>query len=175
MIYQTEKLKQDISNKMLAFRRKLVQHRRHLLVTESTSGVSPEPYLDLVSYPFNKREWTYLSLGKVFFSSDFHYLLLFIMLGPSFIRQNQSAIRPRKQQEVQIESEHKDIYKKVENHLVSYPHCKPKKAPIFKQYSNYLLHHLNHCYFTPLPYKGSNSSVRTSTYCCINSTKNQKT
>ncbi|CAF4314345.1 unnamed protein product, partial [Adineta steineri] len=27
-------------------------------------SVSPEPYLDLISNPFNKREWQYLSLGK---------------------------------------------------------------------------------------------------------------
>ena len=30
-------------------------------------GVSPEPYLDHISNPFNKRQWNYLSLGKTNF------------------------------------------------------------------------------------------------------------
>ncbi|CAM4989001.1 unnamed protein product, partial [Rotaria socialis] len=36
---------------------------------------------------------------------------------PSYIRVNQSAIRPKCQQETEIKNEHKDIYSKVENHL----------------------------------------------------------
>ncbi|CAF1676916.1 unnamed protein product, partial [Rotaria magnacalcarata] len=56
-----------------------------------------EPYLDLISNPFNKRQWNYLSLG------------------PSYIRLNQSAIRPKCQQEAEIKNQHKDIYSKVEN------------------------------------------------------------
>ncbi|CAF4947135.1 unnamed protein product, partial [Rotaria socialis] len=58
-------------------------------------GVSSEPYLDLISNPFNKCQWNYLSLG------------------PSYIRINQSAIRPTCQQETEIKKQHKDIYSKV--------------------------------------------------------------
>ncbi|CAF1289522.1 unnamed protein product [Rotaria sordida] len=105
------------------------------IINGHTIGVSPEPYLDLISNPFNKRQWNYLSLG------------------PSYIRLNQSAIRPKSQQLTGIKDEHKDIYKKVENHLVEKPHCIPRTKPIFKEYSNHLLDYLNHSYFTPLPYK----------------------
>ena len=73
--------------------------------------------------------------------------------GPSCIRLNQSAIRPRSQQATEIKDEHKDIYKKVENHLVERSHFIPRTKPVFQQYSHHLLDCLNHCYSTPLSYK----------------------
>lgn len=66
---------------------------------------------------------------------------------------NQSAIRPKHQQEAEIKNQHKDIYSKVENHLTGYPHLIPRNNTIFKQYSDHLLDYLNQSYFTPLPYK----------------------
>ncbi|CAF4645078.1 unnamed protein product, partial [Rotaria socialis] len=81
------------------------------------------------------RQWNYLSLG------------------PSYIRVNQSAIRPKCQQETEIKNQHKDIYSKVENHLTGHPHLIPRNNPIFKQYSDHLLDYLNQSYFTPLSYK----------------------
>ena len=57
------------------------------------------------------------------------------------------------QQEIEMKNEHKDIYKKVENHLIENPHRIPRTTPIFKQYSHQLLDYLNHSYFTPLSYK----------------------
>ncbi|CAM4828303.1 unnamed protein product, partial [Rotaria magnacalcarata] len=96
---------------------------------------SPEPYLNLISNPFDKRQWNYLSFG------------------PSYIRVNQSAIRPKCQQETEIKNQHKDIYSKVENHLTGYPHLIPRNNAIFKQYSDHLLDYLNQSYFTPLSYK----------------------
>ncbi|CAF4814803.1 unnamed protein product, partial [Rotaria socialis] len=98
-------------------------------------GVSPKPYLNLISNRFNKRQWNYLSLG------------------PSCIRVNQSAIRPKCQQETEIKDQHKDIYSKVENHLTGYPHHIPRNNAIFKQYSDHLLDYLNQSYFTLLSYK----------------------
>ncbi|CAF3328637.1 unnamed protein product [Rotaria socialis] len=103
--------------------------------TKNVIGVSPEPYLDLISNPFDKRQWNYLSFG------------------PSYIRVNQSAIRPKCQQETEIKNQHKDIYSKVENHLTGYPHLMPRNNTIFKQYSDHLLDYLNQSYFTPLSYK----------------------
>ena len=64
VIYRTNELKQPISGKMSVFRNKLIQHRKQLSSTNSLIGVSPEPYLDLISNPFHTREWQYLSLGK---------------------------------------------------------------------------------------------------------------
>ncbi|CAF4919969.1 unnamed protein product, partial [Rotaria magnacalcarata] len=44
---------------------------------------------------------------------------------PSCIRLNQSAIRPRKQQEILIKKEHKNIDQKVVHHLTSQPNNIP--------------------------------------------------
>ncbi|CAF4251458.1 unnamed protein product, partial [Adineta steineri] len=132
--YRTNEMKQSISSRMSIFRNKLIKHRKQVSSKNNFIDVSPEPYLDLISNPFNKREWQYLSLG------------------PSYIRTNQSAIRPRKQQEIEIKSEHKDIFTKVQNNLTEYHHV-PRKHVIFEEYANQLLNYLNSCYFTPLPYK----------------------
>jgi hypothetical protein len=67
-------------------------------------------------------------------------------------RLNQSAIRPRKQQEIEINNEYKDISTKVLNHLIEH-HYIPRTQPIFKGYSKHLLHYLNHYYCAPLSYK----------------------
>ncbi|CAF5186216.1 unnamed protein product, partial [Rotaria magnacalcarata] len=120
-----QRLKRDIYDKMASFRRIILQNRQRSSSTKNVIGVSPEPYLDLMSNPFNKRQWNYLSLG------------------PSYIRLNQSAIRPKCQQETEIKNEHKDIYSKVENHLTDYPHRIPRNNAIFKQYSDHLLAYLN--------------------------------
>ena len=75
-----------------------------------------------------------------------------MIVGPSFIRVNQSALRPRKQQEIKIRNEHKDISTKVQNYLASYPYYVPPTASILRDYSNCLLDYFNHSYFTPLSY-----------------------
>ena len=76
----------------------------------------------------------------------------FPFVGPSFIRLNQSAIRPHKQQLKEIEKDHKEIYRKVESDLIRNQGI-PLRATIFKQYSTNLLNYLRHCYLTPLSYK----------------------
>ncbi|CAF3621044.1 unnamed protein product [Rotaria socialis] len=129
------RLKKDIYDKMASFRRMILQNRQRSSSTKNVIGVSSEPYLDLISNPFNKRQWNYLSFG------------------PSYIRVNQSAINSKCQQEIEIKNQHKDIYSKVENHLTGYPHRIPRNNAIFKQYSDHLLDYLNQSYFTPLPYK----------------------
>jgi len=53
MTYRTNQLKQDIYKKMSSFRGKLLQHHQRSLSTKNMIGVSPEPYLDLISNPFN--------------------------------------------------------------------------------------------------------------------------
>ncbi|CAF1530610.1 unnamed protein product, partial [Rotaria sordida] len=91
-------------------------------------------YLDLLTNPFNENEWNHLSLG------------------PSFIRLNQSAIRPVKHQEAEIKNEHKEITEKVHSHLIQ-KHSIPCKARILTDYSNDVFDHFNQCYFTPLSCK----------------------
>ncbi|CAF2033706.1 unnamed protein product [Rotaria magnacalcarata] len=129
------RLKKDIYDKTASFRRIILQNRQRSSSTKNVIDVSPEPYLDLISNPFDKRQWNYLSFG------------------PSYIRVNQSAIRPKCQQETEIKNQPKDIYSKVENHLTGYPHLIPRNNAIFKQYSDHLLDYLNQSYFTPLSYK----------------------
>jgi hypothetical protein len=82
------------------------------------------------------------------------YFIFEFILGPSCIRSNQSAIRPHEEQVVKVKNQHKEFYTKIQNHLVEYPHCISRTKPIFDQYSAHLLDYFNHCYFTPLSYKG---------------------
>ncbi|CAF1578519.1 unnamed protein product [Rotaria sordida] len=133
---QTKKLKRDIYKKVLSFRQTLIQIRQHSsLLKKNIIGVSPEPYLDLISNPFTKRQWNHLSLG------------------PSCIRLNQSSIRSRKQQKKLIENEHKRIYTTVTHHLISPPHRIPMNSLAFKTFSNELLNYFNRTYFHPISYK----------------------
>ncbi|CAF1196361.1 unnamed protein product [Adineta steineri] len=134
MSYRTNRMKQDVSNKMFAFQRKLRRNHRRSSSTKNMISVSSEPYLDLVSNPFTTTEWQYL------------------MLGPSCIRLNQSALRSRKQQDIQIKNEHNDILTKVQNNLIEYCHI-PRTNSIFREYSNQLLDYFHHSYLTRLSYK----------------------
>ena len=83
---------------------------------------------------------------------EFNYLFLLIILGPSCIRLNQSALRSRKEQEIAIKNEHIGIYQKVELNLIRKQNI-PMTASIFKQYSKQLLNNIHNSYFTPIPYK----------------------
>lgn len=64
MLYYTDRVKQDVSKKMVATRRKLLHNRQRCTSAKGTVGVSPEPYLDLLENPFNASEWQQLMLGK---------------------------------------------------------------------------------------------------------------
>ena len=74
-------------------------------------------------------------------------------LGSPCIRLNQSAIRPRFQQEVAMKKEHQNIFDKVQSHLIEHPYQIPRTNRIFKQYSTCLLDHLKHSYTAPISYK----------------------
>ncbi|CAF2065837.1 unnamed protein product [Rotaria magnacalcarata] len=89
MNYQTNKLKQQVSIKIQSLRGILIRNRRRSSSAKNTVGVWPEPYLDLLKNVFNRHEWNYLSFG------------------PSCIRINQSAIRPRHQQDIAIQNDYK--------------------------------------------------------------------
>ncbi|CAF4114993.1 unnamed protein product [Rotaria magnacalcarata] len=133
MNYQTNKLKQQVSIKIQSLRGILIRNRRRSSSAKNTVGVWPEPYLDLLKNVFNRHEWNYLSFG------------------PSCIRINQSAIRPRHQQDIAIQNDYKSIYDKVRSHLNEH-YFISMTATILKQYSNHLLHDFNFTYFSPLSY-----------------------
>jgi hypothetical protein len=65
MTYRTKQLQKEICHKMSSFRGKVLHHRQCSAVTKTSIDVAPEPFLDRISNPFNKREWNYLSLGKI--------------------------------------------------------------------------------------------------------------
>ena len=83
----------------------------------------------------------------------FFHLFNCDFLGSSFIRLNQSAIRPKIQQEILIKNEHQGIFDKVQSRLMAPPYQIPRTNSIFKQYSSRLLDHFNQSYFAPIPYK----------------------
>ncbi|CAF1315870.1 unnamed protein product [Rotaria sp. Silwood1] len=153
MTSQTTKLKSDIRRNVASYRYVLLQNRQRSVSSKNTIRVSPEPYLDLLKNPFNEREWNYLCLGyKFIFFRSKKFPLSFLLLGPSFIRLNQSAIRPVEEQEAEIKNEHEEITKKVQGHLNQYHHIPPKSS-ILKEYSNEVFDHFNRSYFTPLSSK----------------------
>jgi hypothetical protein len=67
--HRINRLKQEIIDKMSPFRRILLQNRQRSLSRQNTVGVSPEPYLDLLTNPFNTHQWTFLLLGNFLFFS----------------------------------------------------------------------------------------------------------
>lgn len=65
---RTKQLKQKSISRIPALRGKLLRNRQRSSASQNTMiGVSPEPYLDLITNPFDTREWHYLSLGKSVF------------------------------------------------------------------------------------------------------------
>ena len=66
---QTNELKRTMRDKVSSSRNRLLQNRQRASSSKNTIGVSPEPYLDVISNPFDQREWNYLSLGKKFCAS----------------------------------------------------------------------------------------------------------
>lgn len=70
MTIRTKELKQKIIDQIPIYQGKFIRNRQLATKTRTTVGISPEPYLDLISNPFNKREWHFLSLG-ILCSIDF--------------------------------------------------------------------------------------------------------
>ena len=72
-------LQNDIVHQMSSsFRRVILRNRQRSLATKDTIGVSPETYLDLISNPFNARQWNQLSLGKISLLELYHTVSFFL-------------------------------------------------------------------------------------------------
>ncbi|CAF1516061.1 unnamed protein product, partial [Adineta ricciae] len=96
--------------------------------------VAPKIIIDLIRHPFTTTEINYLSRG------------------PTYIRPNQSALRPAHQREKQIQQclnkiidRLKQFFAKIEN----YPKI-PVTSPLYKFYSDRLRTYFTHCYMKPL-------------------------
>ncbi|CAF3348121.1 unnamed protein product [Rotaria socialis] len=59
---------------MASCRRIILQNRQRSSSTKNVIGVSSKPYLNLISNPFNKRQWNYLSLDHLL-----DYLIIRVM------------------------------------------------------------------------------------------------
>ena len=152
MTDQIKELKDRKYREMSTIQRKLLRDRQHASSSKSMIGVSPEPYLALLSNPFSKCQWNHLSLGKIGSTPIEIDCTDSVHPGPSCIRLNQSATRPRKQQQAELVKIHKDIFQKLRSHMAEQQRM-PTTSPILKQYSDHLLKYLNQCYFTPLSYR----------------------
>ncbi|CAF0897703.1 unnamed protein product [Didymodactylos carnosus] len=98
LVEQTNQLRGSMCDEVSSSRIILLHNRQRASSSKDTIDVSPESYLDLISNPSDQREWNYLCLGS------------------SCIRLNQSAARPRVQQEAATKKEHQEIFDKVQPH-----------------------------------------------------------
>lgn len=61
----THELKESITKQLPSVTAVLRRNHRRHKSSKNRVQVSPEPFLDLLSNPFNEREWNYLCLGKL--------------------------------------------------------------------------------------------------------------
>lgn len=156
---RTLHIQTNVRNQVTFSRYMLLQNRQRSTVAKETVGVHPEPYLDLPSSPFTAQEWNHLCLGKdqpwlrLAFKSYPTVLLSLSLLGASFIRWNQSVIRSKDQQQKVIQTEHQNIFDKVQKHLMAPPHCIPRTTRIFNQFGSSLQQQLENVYTAPIHHK----------------------
>lgn len=74
-----------------------------------------------------------------------------VIIGESYTRPNQSALRPFKHRESQIRKECEDIKKKVVSQLTTYCHRAPP-APMIDRFMELLMSRLRQRFMAPLPY-----------------------
>ncbi|CAF4165881.1 unnamed protein product [Rotaria sordida] len=132
------RLKQEIYyEKLPVYRRKLLHHRRHLKSTKKKLvTIFPTIIVDFIHHPFIAAELAYLSRS------------------PTYIRPNQSALRPANQREKQVDQEANDILNKLKNYMGDKHNGRPgipKTISMYKFYSERLRTYLLHRYMTPLP------------------------
>ena len=66
LVERTNQLRGTMSDEVSSSRIMLLRNHQRASSSKDTIGISPQPYLDLISNPFNQREWNYLCLGKWF-------------------------------------------------------------------------------------------------------------
>ncbi|CAF4914618.1 unnamed protein product, partial [Rotaria socialis] len=140
--YRIDRLKQVLYYERIPiFRRKLRRQRQHLKRKGKflkQIQVSPYVILDLQRHPFTTTELKYLSRG------------------PTYIRPNQSTLRPMKQRHKQIQVELNDMLSKIKNGLGNttrdgYPSIS-KTASVYKLYEDRLRTCLTCQYMKSLPF-----------------------
>ncbi|CAF4058846.1 unnamed protein product [Adineta steineri] len=134
--HRTKRMKQEIySEKLSIYRRKLLRrHRRRLGLKTKLIPIRPTVIIDLIRHPFTTTELAYLSRG------------------PTYIRPNQSALRPAAQREKQIDKESTTIIDKLKRFMANLenPGKIPSTARLYKSYLKRLRAHLFSRYMTPL-------------------------
>ena len=66
LVEQTNQLRGTMCDEVSSSRIMLIRNRQRASSSKDTIDVSPQPYLDLISNPFDQRQWNYLCVGKRF-------------------------------------------------------------------------------------------------------------
>ncbi|CAF1506248.1 unnamed protein product, partial [Rotaria sordida] len=133
MLHRTNFIQQEIYYKIAYFRQIIAQRRQRSSTAKKTIGVSPQVTIDVLHHIFNDDELTYLSKGE------------------SYIRPNQSALRPYKHRNSQIQTECKQIKDAVECQLTRYCHRSPPKT-MLDRYGELLQQRLHRRFMAPLSF-----------------------
>ncbi|CAF4418250.1 unnamed protein product [Rotaria sp. Silwood2] len=127
-------MKQSCRFKMTFFRSTLFRRRTRLLSTQNKiTEVYPQTIIDVSNLPFNDKELSYIS-----------------ETGPSYIRPNQSALRPYQQRLLRVQQDHDYLMKQVVHYLFSYCYI-PSNASVIKQLSNQLKDRLTFRHMSAIP------------------------
>ena len=73
MNHRTDRIKQEIMDKISHFRQILSRHRQRSSLAKKTVGVSPQITVNVVHHTLNTNELAYLSRGKIFTFENFRY------------------------------------------------------------------------------------------------------
>ena len=146
------RLQEEFFHQTLRLHRKKLQRqfRQRSKEAKQLIGVSPVVMIDLFHHPFTTNEMAYLSRGKIFQHEEFFSSFI---LGPSYIRPNQSIFQSKKKRLHYVETTVKKYIQTVKDHM---SHCKdrptiPSTATIYKMYTERLRTQLLHYYFIPIP------------------------
>jgi hypothetical protein len=159
--HRTNRIKQDVYNKMASFRKQLQRRRQRSSVSIGhTVHVCPQVMIDVDHIPLNAIELTYLSRGNLVFATReidmyvrarFIHNHLYSSLGPGYIRPNQSSLRPYHRQLNRVKKEESDLMNKIVT-FFSEKHHMPRSLSIFKEYMTQLHDCLVLRYMAPLAY-----------------------
>ncbi|CAF1094908.1 unnamed protein product [Didymodactylos carnosus] len=116
---RTHHIIHETNHKIKHFRKIIARRRQRSSLAKKTIGVSPQLTIDVLHHPFHADELVHLSLGE------------------SYIRPNQSALRPYKHRKSQVKNELTTIKGKVKRQLTNYCKREPPKA-MMDRYSDLL-------------------------------------
>ena len=114
-----EKTVQNFINTLTAYRMKLLRRRRRYMAKRQRITPSPEILIDAPGVSFKSDQITYLSRGKSSFNdSSWAFRFSFLLLGPKYIRPNQSWLLTQTKQNKWLDKEFQTIMNKIVPYLL---------------------------------------------------------